>query len=201
MRALVGLLGVTLLLSACGASGGSEAATTKAAAPDSTAAASADPTTSTSDETTTTAGSDGASRDTACDLVSPDDLTAAGIEGDITEEGDVSDNFSLGTAPPSTACAYTVKQGSSVRGVTIVLVDGAGPDVFDGETTFVDDPKDLDDVGDRAVFEQKASDLGDGEKDTIWAEQADRFVKISSVDATVTPQAALQALARTILAA
>ena len=203
MHAWVGVVGVSLLLSACGASGGSGAATTttRTAAPDSITAGPVDPTTSTLDETTTTAGSDVASGDTACDLVSPDDLTAAGIEGDITEEGDVSDNFSLGTTPPSTACAYTVMQGSSVRGITIVLVDGAGPDVFDGETTFVDDPKDLDGVGDRAVFEQKPSGLGDGEENTIWAEQADRFVKISSVDAAMTPQAALQALARTVLAA
>ena len=56
-------------------------------------------------------------------------------------------------------------------------------------------------MGDRAVFEQKPSGLGDGEENTIWAEQADRFVKISSVDAAMTPQAALQALARTVLAA
>lgn len=196
------VLAVTFLVGAagCSTSGGDDAeATTTSrveAAPSSTTAASEPETTTaetTAEETTTTAGSE--SDTVACDLLDPADLTAAGIEGTISEEGDVSDNFSLGTAP-STACGYQVDQANSTIGLTVLVSDGVAADALDDATDFADDPQEVSGVGDRAIY-----DPGTDDDNEIYAQQGSRLVAIKSVDSTITPQATLEALARTLLAA
>ena len=91
-------------------------------------------------------------------------------------------------------------QGNSSRGITVVVAEGVNPGALDDTIGFADDPQEVAGVGDRAVYNEEDG-MGHGKKNEIWAEQGGRLIKVSSVDADVTPQPTLEALARTILAA
>lgn len=192
-------MAAAVLAAGCSPSDGDRAETTTTGAGPKTTASSSS-TAEPGSTTTITPPDEPGSGGSACDLVGPDDVTAAGVEGAVRRGGDVSESFNISGNLESTACEFDVDQGTRQANLIVVVAEDVGADEFDDATdSSFDKPEKVDGVGDRAAL---SSEDDDGRsKLTLWAVQGNRLVKIIGARADVTPRSVLEALAAHTLVA